>query len=198
LKKWPRVNIKIGAGSNIDEDVIIGYPTGRSIESAGVSIGSQATIRSGSVIYDCVTIGNRFATGHHVIIREETQIGDAVEIWTHTVIDYGCQIGSRVKIHTNVYIPQDTLIEDEVFIAPGATFANDKYPVSHKLDGPRIRQGAKIGVNATLLPGVVIGKSALVGAGCVVTKDVPDSVVVVGNPGKVIGRVEDIVPKKNP
>lgn len=194
MKTWQGVQIQIGKPSEIDEDVILGYPSGRLEKVGEVILGAHARIRSGSVIYQTVQIGHHFETGHHVIIREENEIGDSVSIWTNTVIDYGCKIGSRVKIHANGYVAQFTVIEDDVFIAPGVIFANDKYPVSHELRGPRLKRGVRIGVNATLLPGVVIGEGALIGAGCVVTKDVAPSAVVVGNPGRVIGNVEDVVP----
>ena len=193
--KWPKAKIKVGRASKIDKDVILGYPTGRPIKKTGVVLGPYAVIRSGTVIYDSVRIGERLQTGHHVLIREENEIGNWVEIWANTVIDYGCRIGNNVKIHTNGYIPQYTLIEDDVFIAPGACFANDKYPVSSLLEGPWIKKGARIGVNVTILPGVMIGEKAVVGAGSVVTKDVEPGVVVVGNPACVVGRVDEIYKK---
>ncbi len=196
MKKYKGAKIKIGAGAQIDPDVILGYPSGRLSKGGPVTIGSEAKIRSGSVIYQKVTIGNHFETGHHVTIREENEIGDSVSIWTNTVIDYGCKIGNRVKIHSNGYVAQYTVIEDDVFIAPGTIFANDKYPVSTHLEGPKIKKGARIGVNVTLLPGVTVGEGALVGAGAVVTKDVPRRSVVVGNPARVIGTVDEVVPQK--
>jgi len=153
-------------------------------------------IRSGSVIYQAVKIGDDFATGHHVIIREQNEIGDSVSIWTHTVVDYGCRIGSRIKIHSNCYIAQFTVIEDDVFIAPGTIFANDKYPPSTSLEGPRVKRGARIGVNVTILPGIVVGEEAMVGAGSVVTKDVPDRAVVAGNPARVIATIDEVLEKK--
>ena len=116
MVKWPRVKIKVGKGSQIAKDVILGHPTGRSIDKKGVVLGPRAVLRSGTVIYETVMIGERLQTGHNVIIREENMIGNWVEIWTNTVIDYGCMIGNNVKIHANGYIPQYTWIEDDVFI----------------------------------------------------------------------------------
>ena len=195
MKKWPGVKIQLGGSFEIDEDVILGYPSGRLRQTGEVRVGEEARIRSGSVIYQAVSVGHQFETGHHVIIREENKIGDSVSIWANTVVDYGCRIGNRVKIHSNCYVAQFTVIEDDVFIAPGTTFANDKYPVSQNLQGPCVKRGARIGVNVTLLPGVTIGEEAMVGAGSVVTKDVPSGAVVVGNPARSIGTVREGVGK---
>ena len=196
MKKWPDVDIRIGQDAEIDEDVILGYPSGRLKGAGKIYLGNHAKLRSGTVIYQHVTIGHQFETGHHVIIREENQVGDSVSIWTGTVIDYGCRIGNRVKIHANGYVAQYTVIEDDVFIAPGVIFANDKYPVSPHLEGPQVKRGARIGVNATILPGVRIGENALIGAGSVVTKDVSDGAVVVGNPARMVTTVAAINRKR--
>ena len=197
MKKWPAVNIQLGVQSEIDEDVILGYPSSRLEKVGDLVLGDYAKIRSGSVIYQHVKIGSHFQSGHHVVIREENDLGDHVSIWTNTVIDYGCRIGSRVKIHSNGYVAQYTVIEDDVFVAPGVIFANDKYPVSSHLIGPHLKKGVRVGVNVTLLPGVVVGEEALIGAGSVVTKDIPPRVVAVGNPAKVIATVEEVEAKRN-
>lgn len=196
MKKWLGISIRLGKQVEIDEDVILGYPPGRTGKGGEVILGDNARIRSGSVIYQSVRTGHHFETGHGVVIREENKIGDNVSIWTHTVIDYGCRIGSQVKIHSNCYIAQYTVIEDDVFIAPGTIFANDKYPVSPHLEGPHVKRGARIGVNVTLLPGVLIGEGALVGAGSVVTKNVPAGGVVVGNPARLIKNMAEIQAQK--
>lgn len=196
MKIWPGASIQVGQDAKIDEDVILGYPPGRPSKAKGVRLGDLAVIRSGSVLYDGVTIGRQFQTGHHVIVREENQIGDRVCIWSNSVIDYGCRIGNGVKIHSGVYVAQYSVIEEDAFVAPGVVFANDKYPVSSDLRGPHVKRGARIGVNVTLLPGVVIGEEALVGAGSVVTKDVPSRAVVAGNPCRVMGSVDAIVERQ--
>lgn len=192
MKKWPGVNIEIGSSALIDEDVILGYPSGRLKKGGDVILGRDSKIRSGTVIYQSVKIGDDFETGHHVVIREDVRIGHGVSVWTNTVIDYSCVIGDRVKIHSNGYVAQYTVIEDDVFIAPGVIFANDKYPVSKHLEGPHIKKGARIGVNVTILPGMVIGEEALVGAGSVVTRNVPARAVVVGNPARAAGTIDSI------
>lgn len=181
--------------SHIDEHVVLGYQTGRPIADRSLRIGSRANIRHGTIIYSGVTIGHDFQTGHNVVIREENVIGDHVGIWSNSVIDYGCRIGDNVKIHTNVYVAQFTIIEDDAFLAPGVSVANDMRPLCAECTrngGPTIKRGARIGVNVTILPGVTIGEYALVGAGAVVTRDVPPHAVVYGNPARVATSVNEL------
>ena len=172
----------------VDPGVELAYRSGRKLRIVPSKIGARARIRSHTVLYTNTVIGEAFETGHHVVIREENVIGDRVWIWNHSTIDYGCRIGDRVRIHNHVYVAQHTVLEDDVFLAPGVMLANDRYPISHHLEGPTIKRGAVVGVNATILPGVVIGEGALIGAGSVVTKNVPPGAVVYGNPAKVHGR----------
>ncbi|HVH27280.1 MAG TPA: acyltransferase [Vicinamibacterales bacterium] len=183
--------VQLGTDSVVDPDVILGYPPGRAGIHGDVRIGHRARIRSGSVIYAAVEIGDDFETGHHTIVREENRLGHGCSIWNNSTIDYGCVIGDRVRIHCNIYIAQFTTIEDDVFLAPGVTVANDPHPICAKcMQGPTIRRGARIGVNATLLPHIVIGENALVGAGSVVTADVPAGMLVVGSPARVVSHVD--------
>lgn len=186
-----------GLGVIADPDVIIGYAPDRDVP-AELGLGPGARLRSGTVLYGGSLIGARLQTGHHVIIREQSTLGDDVSIWSNTVVDYGCRIGSRVKVHSNCYLAQYTMIEDDAFLAPGVSVANDLYPGDERsaaaLRGPTIRRGAQIGVNATLLPCVVVGEGAIVGAGSVVTRDIPDGAVAYGNPARQRGSVRDLVP----
>ena len=189
----PCVPVHLGKDCVIDPVALLGYPTGRAIELRPVRIGDGARIRSGTAIYASVEIGARFETGHNVVIREENRIGDDCAVWNSSTIDYGCVVGHRVKIHCNVYVAQYTILEDDVFLAPGVITANDPHPLCTKcMQGPTIRAGARIGVNATLLPHIVIGENSLVGAGSVVTRDVPPRTVVAGNPARVVGDVDSL------
>ena len=189
--------VVIGEGHRIDPGALIGYRPGRTIASLDTRIGASCVVRSGTVIYAGVTIGDGLETGHHVVIREENTIGDRFSIWNNSTVDYGCEIGHRVKVHHNVYICQYTVIEDDVFIAPGVIMANDRYPVRREgWEAPVIRRGARIGANVTLLPGVTIGEGALVGAGSVVTRDVPDGALAYGSPARVHGKAPVAPPKK--
>jgi acetyltransferase-like isoleucine patch superfamily enzyme len=189
----PCVPAHIGPGADIDPGVLVGYLPGRPGPFEDVRIGAGARIRSGSVIYAGVTIGEDFETGHNVVVREENRIGSHTTIWNNTTIDYGCVIGDRVRIHCNIYVAQFTILEDDVFLAPGVSIANDPHPICSKcMQGPTIRRGARIGVNATLLPHIVIGENALVASGAVVTKDVPPGMLVAGTPARVISHVDEL------
>ena len=183
--------IEIGPGHSIDPGVTLGYRTGRKLKDLRLCIGRDANLRTGTVIYIGTTIGDGLETGHGVVINN-------LRIWNNSTIDYRGIIGNNVRIHCNCYVTQYTVIEDDVFIAPGLVTLNDLYPLSNDSDkyykGPTIKKGARIGGQVTLLPHVVVGEGALVGSGAVVTRDVEPGAVVVGNPARVINRVENLKP----
>jgi len=188
-------DVALGRGCLIDDNVILGARPGRAVREISLRIGRRSIVRSGSVLYAGTLIGDGFETGHNVIIREDNLIGVDVKVWNNTVIDYGCTIGDRVKIHSNCYVAQFTTLEDDVFLGPGASLANDPHPgsTSHLcMRGPTIKAGAQIGMNATILPFVTVGERALVGAGAVVTRDVPAGMIVVGNPARVLKPVSEV------
>jgi acetyltransferase-like isoleucine patch superfamily enzyme len=174
--------VSIGEGTTVEDYVVLGNK-----ENGELSIGKNSIIRSGTVIYSSVRIGDNFRTGHNVLIRENTAIGDNVLVGTNSVLDGDCQIGTNVAIQTGVYVTRYTVIEDGVFLGPHCVTTNDKYmKYGAVLKGPIIKQGARIGANATIFPRVVIGENAIIGAGTVVTKDVQPSQIVVGVPARVI------------
>jgi acetyltransferase-like isoleucine patch superfamily enzyme len=181
--------------ATLDDDVLLGYQGSRRSDPRLV-LGDGARIRSGTVLYAGSRIGRRFETGHHVVVREENRLGDDVSVWSNTMIDYGCIIGDRTKIHCNCYVAQLTEIEDDVFLAPGVTIANDLFPgfeiSARAMRGPSIGAGAQIGVNATILPYVRIGERAIVGAGSVVTKNIPDETLAYGVPAIPICDIRDV------
>lgn len=190
----------IGKNAQVFEPVTLGFPSRDNINKtgyAGTTIGKNAILRSGTIIYCDVVIGDDFQTGHNVIIREKTHIGNRVAIGTATVIEGNCSIGSDVSLQSMVYIPTDTIIEDSVFIGPNTVLTNDRYPPNRigGLKGPQIQKGAAIGANVTLLPGVCIGEGALVAAGAVVTRDVPHHMLAVGSPAKIKDLPSPMVPR---
>ncbi len=149
-----------------------------------IRIGDDAVIRSGTLIYDDVTIGDRFTTGHDVLVRAGSRIGDDVLLGTGTVIDGNVTIGSSVSLQTGTYVPPETIIGDNVFFGPHAVVTNDPYPIreaSH-ITGAEIQDNVSLGANATVLPGVVLGEGSFVAAGALVTEDVPPETLAIGSP----------------
>jgi len=189
--------VQLGPQSIIEEYCVIGIPPRGACEGELETVlGSQVHLRSHTVIYAGNVIGSRFQTGNKVNIRELNHIGDNVSVGTLSVIEHHVEIGSNVRIHSQAFIPEFSILEDDAWIGPNVVLTNAKYPLSrgvkNSLKGPHIKRGAKIGANATILPGVVIGEYALVGAGAVVVKDVPARVVVVGNPARIIRQIADL------
>ena len=194
-----RIHAGVWLGSQfiIEDYCVIGVPPrGASEGELETVLGSEALLRSHTVIYAGNVIGDSFQTGNKVNIRELNRIGDNVSVGTLSVIEHHVEIGNNVRIHSQAFIPEFTVLEDDTWIGPNVVLTNAKYPLSRgvkeSLQGPRIKRGAKIGANATILPGVIIGERALVGAGAVVVKDVPAGVVVAGNPARIIRRTADL------
>ena len=189
--------VHLGAGSVVEDYCIIGHPPrGRGEGELETVIGEGAHIRSHTVIYAGNRIGSHFQTGNKANIREENEIGDHVSVGTLSVIEHHVRIGNNVRIHSQAFIPEYSVLADDSWIGPNVVFTNAKYPrspdVKKSLKGPTVKRGAKIGANATLLPGVVIGENSLVGAGSVVVEDVPDGAVVVGNPARIIKMISQL------
>lgn len=195
-KIYPKVHIENGA--KIGEYVIIGVPSrGKKPGDLETFIGKNAVIRSHSIIYAGNKIGDSFETGHYVLVREENKIGNGVHIGTSSVVEHHVLIGNDAHIHSRVFIPEYSVLEQGCWIGPGATLTNTPHPLCSKAKeclkaGLRIKKFAKIGANVTLLPHIVIGEYAVIGAGSVIVEDVPDKKVAVGNPGKVIKSVLDL------
>lgn len=190
-------DVQLGKDTTVGNFCEIGVlPRGRVAGELTTHIGDNSNIRSHSIIYAGNQIGTHFQTGHTVLLRELNTIGNHVSVGSHTVIEHHVEIGDRVRIHGQVFIPEYSVLEEGCWIGPNVVLTNAPHPrcpnVKACLRGPIIRRGAKIGANATLLPGVEIGEMALVGAGAVVNKDVPAGAVVVGNPAKVVKHVSEL------
>jgi UDP-2-acetamido-3-amino-2,3-dideoxy-glucuronate N-acetyltransferase len=152
------------------------------------------TIHPSAEVSDDALIGDGTRIWHHSQIRENAVLGGNCNIGKNVYIDFGVKVGSRVKIQNNACLYHGLEVEDDVFIGPGVCFTNDLYPRAALWDESRIsrtlvKKGASIGANSTVVCGNTIGSYALVGAGSVVTHDVPDYALVAGNPAKIIGYV---------
>jgi acetyltransferase-like isoleucine patch superfamily enzyme len=142
-----------------------------------------------------VKIGEGTRIGNYVLIRDKTDIGTNCIIGSNVDIEGDVKIGHYVSLQSFCYITRGVIIEDEVFCGPRVMTMNDKkmsYRRGHLkfvCAAPRILRAARVGGGTILLPGVTIGENALVGAGSLVTKDIPDRAIAFGNPAKIIGKV---------
>ena len=191
-------------GVELGEDVVIGdyavvgkQPVlgKRSTASRGdlppLVVGDGSAILAGAVVFAGATLGAGVIVGDQACVRERCELGDDVLIGRGSHVENDTSIGARTRVQANAYITAYSTLEEDVFIAPCVVTTNDNFmgrtERRHDLiAGPTIRRGARIGGGAILCPGVEIGEEAFVGAGAVVTKDVPSRVIVVGNPARVL------------
>lgn len=148
-------------------------------------------------ISDTAKIGKNVKIWHYTYVGDNTEIGKNVMIGSLVHIDYNVKIGDNTRIEGSVYIPPLTVIGKNVFIGPGATFTNDPYPMSPKMIGTVVNDGAIIAARAVIKPGIIIGKNSVVGMGSVVTKDVLEETVVIGHPAKVVYSRKEYDKKKS-
>jgi len=153
-------------------------------------------------VSDKAKIGRRTKIWHYVQIREGAKIGSNCILGKNVYVDASVRIGNNCKIQNNVSIFHGVTVEDGVFVGPHVCFSNDKYPRAINEDGTLktadeweisktlVKEGASIGANSIILPGIIIGKYAMIGAGSVVTKNVPNFSLVYGNPAKSYGKVD--------
>ena len=196
IRRYP--NVQLADGVVIDDFCIIGRPPrGRTPGQSRVVIGKNSFIRSHTVVYAGVTIGCRFQTGHGVLIREDTTIGDDCSIGSGSVIEFSVSIGDGVRLHSQCFVPEFSILESRCWLGPRVVITNAKFPAAadtkSKLAPVRIATRARVGANATILPGVVVGAGCLVAAGSVVTSDVPEDTLVMGNPARPRGRVSELM-----
>ncbi|QLJ52179.1 MAG: Acetyltransferase [Candidatus Fermentimicrarchaeum limneticum] len=192
-------NVRVGDDVQIQDNSVIGkLPKTSVISSLGkrknisfTEIGDKVTIGTSCTIYAGTKIGKNCFVGDLASIREGCVIGDSTIVGRAVTMECNTKVGRCVKIQTASHITGNMVIEDYVFLGPEVATMNDKYMgrAGSSFKGPTIKKGARIGGNATILPGVVIGEDAVVGAGSVVTKDVPPSTIVVGVPAKALKTV---------
>ena len=159
-------------------------------------IGAGTIVSTGAVVFAGTTIGARVILGDQSCVRERVTIGDDVVLGRGSLIENDTTVGALTKIQAGAYITAYSTLEDNVFIAPCVVTTNDNFmgrtERRHALmAGPTIRRGARVGGGAVLCPAIEIGEEAFVGAGAVVTRNVPPRTVVVGNPARELRPVPD-------
>lgn len=189
--------VTLGDNTEVFNGAVIGREpkgagaTARKIEfSPQIRIGNNCSVGPHAVIYFDVIIGNNCLIGDAASIREKCRIGSKCIISRHVSLNYNCVIGDGVKVMDATHLTGNMLVEDEVFISTHVATTNDNSMARQGYDdsrttGPTIRRGAVIGACALLLPSTEIGRNATVGAGAVVTKNVPEGATVIGIPARV-------------
>jgi acetyltransferase-like isoleucine patch superfamily enzyme len=193
----------IGDNCIIGSRCIIGHPSKLELQKADFSasspkvsdlvvkepvtrIGEGSIIRSGSTVYKHVVVGKNLRTGHDVLIREHVTVGDNCVVGTQAILDGYIRVGSGSMIQSQCYVAQSVRIGEGVFLAPGCVFLdNKKIVLGQGLEGATVEDYVRISAGTKILPGVTVGKYALIGAGSVVTKTVPAKAVAYGTPTTV-------------
>jgi acetyltransferase-like isoleucine patch superfamily enzyme len=180
-------NAVIGEGTRIEPDVQVGW---RYHPECGTArIGRHGILRKGTLIYGDVIAGDYLQTGHYAVIRAKVRIGDYCTVSNHSTLEGLIRFGDGVRIMSHVYIPSRTWFGDHVFVGPGVTFLNGRFPGRlPDIPCPRgatVEDEVMIGGGVTLLPGVRIGRGSFIAAGALVTKDVPPHSLVIGSPGEI-------------
>ncbi len=193
----------LGEGVKVLENAVVGKQPTLSPRSTAkreplppTVIGDGTIVSTGAIVFAGTTVGARVILGDQSCVRERVTIGDDVVLGRGALVENDTTIGALTKIQAEAYITAYSTLEDNVFIAPCVVTTNDNFmgrtEARHALiKGPTIRRGARVGGGAILCPGVEIGEEAFVGAGAVVTKDVPPRVVVIGSPARVLRDVPE-------
>ncbi len=188
----------LGAGAKVLENAVVGKQPTLSPRSTAkrealppTVIGAGTIVSTGAIVFAGTTIGERVILGDQSCVRERVRIGDDVVVGRGSLIENDTTVGAMTKIQADAYITAYSTLEEHVFIAPCVVTTNDNWMGRSELrfgniKGPTIRRGARIGGGAVLCPGIEVGEDAFVGAGAVVTKDVPARKVVVGSPARVL------------
>lgn len=190
-------NVSIGDNTIIANDCRVGEPLNDYYSSSDYKnpithIGNSSIVRSHSIIYAGTETGEGFTTGHRVTIREMSIFGNNCSVGTLSDIQGHIKIGNFCRLHSNVHIGQKSTLGDFVFIYPYVVLTNDPTPPSNICNGPTVGSYSQIATMSVILPGVIIGEHALIGAGSIVARPVSDYSLTLGNPAKHIKDVREI------
>ncbi len=178
-------DVELGEGCVVDSHCELGYPTPRA-EGRPLVVGAGSHIRSHSIFYQGSRFGAGLITGHRITVREGTVAGLNLQIGTLSDLQGTCEIGDYVRFHSNVHIGQHSRIGNFVWIFPYVVLTNDPHPPSSVMRGVTVEDYAAIATMSVVLPGVSIGRGALVGAHSSVARNVDADTVVAGAPAKFV------------
>jgi acetyltransferase-like isoleucine patch superfamily enzyme len=193
----------LGEGVKVLENAVVGKQpslsprsTARREELPPAEIGDGTIVSTGAIVFAGSRIGARVILGDQSCVRERVTVGDDVVLGRGSLIENDTTVGAMTRIQAEAYITAYSTLEEHVFIAPCVVTTNDNFMGRTErrhaeTRGPTIRHGARVGGGAVLCPGVEIGEEAFVGAGSVVTKDVPPRTIVVGNPARILREVPE-------
>lgn len=184
-------DVTLGDGTTVQSHCVLGERAG-SWAGERLVIGERSIIRSHSVLYAGSILGQGLVTGHNSMIREGTRSGANLQVGSLSDIQGDCSFGDFVRLHSNVHVGKGSVIGDFVWLFPYVVLTNDPHPPSHVFKGCSVEDWAVIATGSVLLPGVSVGKDALVGAMSLVRRDVPEGAVVAGVPARVLGDAADI------
>jgi acetyltransferase-like isoleucine patch superfamily enzyme len=188
----------LGQGVKVLENAVVGKQPALSPRSTATreeqppaELGDGTIVSAGAIVFAGARLGARVIVGDQACVRERVELGDDVVVGRGSLVENDTTVGAGTRIQAHAYITAYSTLEEGVFVAPCVVTTNDDFMgrTERRLElmkGPTIRRGARVGGGAVLCPGVEIGEEAFVGAGAVVTKDVPPRVVVVGNPARVL------------
>jgi UDP-2-acetamido-3-amino-2,3-dideoxy-glucuronate N-acetyltransferase len=189
-------DVRLGDGCVVGKPPVLGSRSSAAGEEPGPArLGDGVSIGAGAVVLAGAELGAGCVVGDQAHVRERTVIGADSVVGRGVSVENDVRIGERVRLQTNAYITAWSVVEDDVFVAPGVITANDptagRRGPGQELRGPTLRRACRIGAGAVLLPGVEVGEEAFVAAGAVVTTDVPARAVVMGVPARVVREVPE-------
>ena len=192
----------IGGEARLQDGAVIGKPLALGQRSAAsrqtpapAEVGAGATVCAGAVVVEGAVVGDGAVIGDQAHVRERAVIGEQSVLGRGSAVDNDVRVGARVRIQTGCYLTAFSVVEDDVFVAPGVTLTNDdtmgRHGPGHELRGATLRRACRVGGGAVLVPGVEVGEEAYVAAGAVVVADVPPRAVVMGVPARVVREVPE-------
>jgi acetyltransferase-like isoleucine patch superfamily enzyme len=193
----------LGEGVKVLEHAVVGKQPTLSPRSTArreplppAILGDGTVVSTGAIVFAGTIVGKRVILGDQSCVRERVLLGDDVVVGRGSLVENDTTVGARTRIQADAYVTAYSTLEEDVFVAPRVVTTNDDFMGRTErrlalMRGPTIRRGARVGGGAILCPGVEVGEEAFVGAGAVVTRDVPPRVVVVGNPARVLREVPE-------